>query len=183
MNFAMTVHPRLRGELLRKEPQSNTNSRFIPACAGNSVSLPPVSIIQTVHPRLRGELQKQIENGKVYGGSSPLARGTRKGSSIYIEGRRFIPACAGNSTSIFSFVPPPAVHPRLRGELLVIPVLNLMLIGSSPLARGTLYLRHLSISSYRFIPACAGNSKTALGIFEERAVHPRLRGELSFLNH
>ena len=74
--YGLLVHPRLRGEL-----HSSTISwvdqrgssplargtlllvtyllnagRFIPACAGNSISPPAEFFFLTVHPRLRGEL-------------------------------------------------------------------------------------------------------------------------------
>ena len=70
------VYPRLRGELplaahpalasagssplargtLTKGDSSFTDSRFIPACAGNSTRFVSVLSVMTVHPRLRGEL-------------------------------------------------------------------------------------------------------------------------------
>ena len=96
-----------------------------------------------VHPRLRGEL----------------------GATLFLPffHRRFIPACAGNSRI-------PSVSNHISG-------------GSSPLARGTrcagsLYLSSSAVhprlrgeldinamdacNTYRFIPACAGNSLLTL---------------------
>ena len=112
-----SVHPRLRGELLRnlsciqilagssplaRGTQSpgffcSPQNRFIPACAGNSIELNKPIICSPVHPRLRGELRFHLLGARFLIGSSPLARGTRLntlGSRFF---RRFIPACAGNS--------------------------------------------------------------------------------------
>ena len=50
--------------------------------------------------------------------------------------------------------------------------------GSSPLTRGTQSLTKSRISSIRFIPAYAGNSRLWLSVVLSLSVHPRLRGEL-----
>ena len=72
----------------------------------------------------------------------------------------------------------PAVHPRLRGELVPSDPTAVILNGSSPLTRGT----HLSCegnrSQGRFIPAYAGNSTSSSNAQISSPVHPRLRGEL-----
>jgi len=113
--------------------------RFIPACAGNSRRKTMKDHVFAVHPRLRGEL----------------------GATLFLPffHRRFIPACAGNSnlsrssTNCCPGSSPLArgtllqgdkeskcmtVHPRLRGELVVV--------------------RLNRFTVFRFIPACAGNS-------------------------
>ena len=92
----MAVHPRLRGELFKMDALArqisgssplargtryavNTDvdfSRFIPACAGNSVFDRSHDYKTTVHPRLRGELTVYGLRGIWFYGSSPLARGT-----------------------------------------------------------------------------------------------------------
>ena len=111
------VHPRLRGELPRLIPKNDlfygsspltrgtlTNIsgkinfiRFIPAYAGNSITLQIFRDRRSVHPRLRGELL--IHTGKIQApiGSSPLTRGTRGRAQKRIAQCRFIPAYAGNS--------------------------------------------------------------------------------------
>ena len=96
--FWRSVHPRLRGELTfgihrvkgtcgssplaRGTPNtcalSSLSERFIPACAGNSLT-------QTSFIRL------------LRYGSSPLARGTPGCNAFTYASPRFIPACAGNS--------------------------------------------------------------------------------------
>jgi len=49
--------------------------------------------------------------------------------------------------------------------------------GLSPLARGTLSDRLLTIPLYRFIPAGAGNTPRAMLPARQKTVYPRWRGE------
>ena len=91
------VHPRLRGELSVQTVKQHEDTRFIPACAGNSNKFREQAKTAAVHPRLRGELRATEVCGEASSGSSPLARGTRSGGPRSFSGRRFIPACAGNS--------------------------------------------------------------------------------------
>ena len=70
------------------------------------------------------------------------------------------------------------VHPRLRGELEYPCRKRSGYFGSSPLARGTHSWRNGQQESYRFIPACAGNSSNMATNTRQSPVHPRLRGEL-----
>ena len=96
--------------------------------------------LNPVHPRLRGELAIAALPRLFKTGSSPLARGTPTESAAIWTRARFIPACAGNSPMQFAEVVSDPVHPRLRGELPKAILANLVVRGSSPLARGTQYL-------------------------------------------
>ena len=70
---------------------------------------------------------------------------------------RFIPACAGNSSSHAALSLWIAVHPRVCGEQFkgigTYPKQN----GSSPRVRGTGSSTDRPYLMTRFIPACAGN--------------------------
>ena len=118
--LAMTVHPRWRGEHLRRghyldlncgssplargtrceRRHGHSGPRFIPAGAGNtfrSIQRPPQ---HAVHPRWRGEhFNLQLQHCDDFG-SSPLARGTRVMSTQQPVCWRFIPAGAGNTLSV-----------------------------------------------------------------------------------
>ena len=70
-------------------------------------------------------------------GSSPLTRGTHLPGLKQKDKDRFIPAYAGNSSSISTELKGAAVHPRLRGELDSQFSAVGKIDGSSPLTRGT----------------------------------------------
>ena len=114
----------------------------------------------------------------MFAGSSPLTRGTRIDSGQNDRFNRFIPAYAGNSCSNAPVSATIPVHPRLRGELTSRGLPFMVVIGSSPLTRGTLAFDDASYSAARFIPAYAGNSNHKDASREIKPVHPRLRGEL-----
>ena len=175
------------------------DSRFIPACAGNSdwgagrdYSLP-------VHPRVCGELVVGVHQPAVQHGSSPRVRGTphrRLGRPGFY---RFIPACAGNSPERDLEIIPLAgssprvrgtpvkgcrkrattpVHPRVCGELSSAARITAKVVGSSPRVRGTQLVRGAVAERRRFIPACAGNSRSWIAYRSPPPVHPRVCGEL-----
>ena len=153
-----TVHPRVCGELVSDlaarggwdgssprvrgtrhlRDDAPRRVRFIPACAGNSQRGTKWSTTTTVHPRVCGELSLNELILVVWFGSSPRVRGTRQLGRLAVPDQRFIPACAGNSST----TPEP---PMLK-------------YGSSPRVRGTQLDRQSAQHARRFIPACAGNS-------------------------
>ena len=132
------VHPRVCGELiatpdaLRQRTGSSprvrgtrhvlgrvyAGSRFIPACAGNSLAAPVIRNTPPVHPRVCGELGPNPRRPTQSDGSSPRVRGTpflRPRKQVRL---RFIPACAGNSPNTSRVASSLTVHPRVCGELL-----------------------------------------------------------------
>uniref|UniRef100_E6QU47 Uncharacterized protein n=1 Tax=mine drainage metagenome TaxID=410659 RepID=E6QU47_9ZZZZ len=70
-----------------------------------------------------------------------------------------------------------SVHPRRRGEHVLIMVAHHNVVGSSPQARGTRFLGVWIINRGRFIPAGAGNTNAIEQRAPKSAVHPRRRGE------
>ena len=92
---------------------------------------------------------------------------------------RFIPACAGNAARRSRLSPSRAVHPRMRGERLIMVGLRGSPSGSSPHARGTRMRERERWRFSRFIPACAGNASRARTDQPKHSVHPRMRGERS----
>ena len=176
---AAPVHPRVCGELARarrdqaihdgssprvrgtprRRSRGRRGARFIPACAGNSRAPPRPSSRGSVHPRVCGELDPPQTRNARAAGSSPRVRGTRH------------PEASG--------VPRRAVHPRVCGELLTAHEANVLRFGSSPRVRGT-RPRHAAVrQAARFIPACAGNSRSRPCARRGWPVHPRVCGELA----
>ena len=149
--------PRVRGTRARPTPPRST-FRFIPACAGNSLTSRGLLRPETVHPRVCGELRHRWAFRQQHGGSSPRVRGTRACSSLLWPFGRFIPACAGNSRSRTPRRRCRPVHPRVCGEL------------AWAVERGA--------RAERFIPACAGNSPARGSRRSATPVHPRVCGEL-----
>jgi hypothetical protein len=189
--------PRARGTPARAARRA-VSIRFIPACAGNTPSIPAFS---AVHPRVRGE-HKLIQgsshdlNGssRVRGehvsftiyeqsdyGSSPRARGTRAEELRAGHRRRFIPACAGNTTSSACFPNEPTVHPRVRGEHTDKRDSISAMSGSSPRARGTRSTKATSWWSHRVHPRVRGEHDLRRQLLQGNAgSSPRARGTLVF---
>ena len=133
---------------------------LIPARAGNTERACCCCVACWAHPRSRGEHVPQICTQCYHMGSSPLARGTRGqwlvwggqwGSSPLARGTRhpprlvpdeagLIPARAGNTVVTSLLKNPFGAHPRSRGEHCLPVHVAVVLAGSSPLARGTLYV-------------------------------------------
>ncbi len=132
----------------------------------------------TVYPRWRGELFFHFQRFGVDCGLSPLARGTQRYAPARQSPPRFIPAGAGNSIAFICHQIGDTVYPRWRGELCLMSDWRLATSGLSPLARGTRLTILVRNNQRRFIPAGAGNSRSAAFPHASRSVYPRWRGEL-----
>ena len=151
--------------------------RFIPAQAGNTLLSPLSRLPPTVHPRAGGEhLRSHCVRIRSVG-SSPRRRGTRHTKPPCRGRRRFIPAQAGNTErSQFQGEQEP-VHPRAGGEHVEFPSKISLIVGSSPRRRGTPCRSPRTTEHRRFIPAQAGNTRSAIRGSEDHPVHPRAGGE------
>ena len=130
-----------------------------PACAGNTKTASLRGRQAQDHPRLRGEYQNGNPAGASSPGSPPLARGIQTDSMSEDPRRRD--------------------HPRLRGEYLAAQSRPHRRKGSPPLARGILTMFFQVVEAVRITPACAGNTKKKIELYEPDGDHPRLRGEYS----
>jgi len=151
--------------------------RFIPACAGNRMKFLGYVVLVSVHPRVCGEQLLFLRATALTVGSSPRVRGTDSVSVVRAVDDRFIPACAGNSSGSGGLFHPSAVHPRVCGEQPISGCITSTCGGSSPRVRGTVHLRLEAHLLGRFIPACAGNSRTSTRPAHVTSVHPRVCGE------
>ena len=73
---------------------------------------------------------------------------------------RFIPACAGNTDPLKDIRATTPVHPRVCGEHDHRADVGDVDPGSSPRVRGTRFEGDEDIRDERFIPACAGNTRS-----------------------
>ena len=109
-------------------------------------------------------------------GSSPHARGPPSSTTVSPARLRFIPACAG-STSISIVLPHTfQVHPRMRGVHQFPHPTTMLIVGSSPHARGPPPSGSSMGGGVRFIPACAGSTFRPAKSIQGGGVHPRMRG-------
>ena len=168
--------PRVRGTH-RAVPPAEIGRRFIPACAGNTYGHSIRQLACTVHPRVCGEHRFSYKQTNGEFGSSPRVRGTRPRSPDPPAGRRFIPACAGNTSAPATSSASRPVHPRVCGEHAACSSIPSYPAGSSPRVRGTREGRGGAEMSRRFIPACAGNTPRFPSPCSARPVHPRVCGE------
>ena len=76
---------------------------------------------------------------------------------------------------------PSAVHPRTRGEQRGQAPYSNVWTGSSPHTRGTVASTWICEVAFRFIPAHAGNSPRLSVFINSAPVHPRTRGEQTYL--
>ena len=111
------------------------------------------------------------------GGSSPLARGTLNCRPNRLYNVRLIPARAGNTRRALARRPLARAHPRSRGEHIPALVVLDAVLGSSPLARGTLHNNCDCMVVPGLIPARAGNTLLNRPIGDPCRAHPRSRGE------
>ena len=151
--------------------------RLIPARAGNTTGQWFQCQSSSAHPRSRGEHLISSVNLRDFPGSSPLARGTPESRRKRLRRTRLIPARAGNTHCGHGESSQRSAHPRSRGEHPLQNLLKMLIIGSSPLARGTHSRAKNHAGLLRLIPARAGNTGVGCPDSDSLEAHPRSRGE------
>ncbi len=132
-----SVYPRWRGEHWLCNSSTHDHVGLSPLARGTHTPLSNSCDLPTVYPRWRGEHIDPEQQYAQTDGLSPLARGTLHGFGFLFDGRRFIPAGAGNTYIRAKNKATATVYPRWRGEH-PLPVIQLHCqCGLSPLARGT----------------------------------------------
>ena len=136
---------------------------IIPARAGFTDPKSTVRDRSWDHPRSRGVYLSCTVRMMVASGSSPLARGLRRGSDRREFPRGIIPARAGFTIKTKVLFRHVSDHPRSRGVYLIFSSDNDALWGSSPLARGLLNSFGADAHCGGIIPARAGFTTTRFG--------------------
>ena len=128
------------------------------------------------HPRSRGVYALADEAEYQWGGSSPLARGLRHGHDQILRPEGIIPARAGFTLRKASDGSVGRDHPRSRGVYRARRQHRPRGRGSSPLARGLLWVIVAVWRAIRIIPARAGFTvRMSLSVMMGPD-HPRSRG-------
>ena len=132
---------------------------------------------QSDHPRIRGEHTEYWCLGYAKYGSSPHTRGARASNAGELSLQRIIPAYAGSTRRRGCRRRRHADHPRIRGEhlrgFLEVPGYG----GSSPHTRGAPHSASSSPLDDGIIPAYAGSTAEGRKYQQDKADHPRIRGE------
>ena len=127
--------PLARGPLM--PPQNSILALgLIPARAGTTRILPHLWLARRAHPRSRGDHVECVFSAAPAEGSSPLARGPPKATCRACASTGLIPARAGTTPFVHAGGVVVGAHPRSRGDHAVVVNALMMLLGSSPLARG-----------------------------------------------
>ncbi|GAD11371.1 hypothetical protein GFGA_1c0113 [Gluconobacter frateurii NBRC 103465] len=105
---------------------------------GSKVCAGITDLVLTLYPRVCGEHTPRLTQNRGLGGSSPRVRGTLGFYDANVECHRFIPACAGNTSSNPERPALRSVHPRVCGEHVGNLRRDQFASGSSPRVRGTL---------------------------------------------
>ena len=171
-------HPRIRGEHCQRSsvappiwgssphtrgaPAPSRNhqlqSRIIPAYAGSTRGSAHCRIGGRDHPRIRGEHIRAKAYDPNRSGSSPHTRGARHLEIAVDPIQRIIPAYAGSTVTVYSFVASAKDHPRIRGEHSICLKFCHLTMGSSPHTRGAHPRQGLRSEPQRIIPAYAGST-------------------------
>ncbi len=174
------AHPRMRGEhacmdsstscmygssphargAQRGPTRVRPHDRLIPACAGSTARRSGPRPPRWAHPRMRGEHLMPILSAILLKGSSPHARGARRDRHWCAARVGLIPACAGSTSPRTPRTRWWRAHPRMRGEHVVMTILQGLVWGSSPHARGARHSRPDDQGVLRLIPACAGSTSS-----------------------
>ena len=167
--------PLARG-LLRSHSNFFGTRWIIPARAGFTkqvgVHLPNIGD----HPRSRGVYVNAFGTADAIAGSSPLARGLRNTRPGKRKCSWIIPARAGFTRAGPASAGSPRDHPRSRGVYLRRELLDVLVEGSSPLARGLPKADTIVKDGAGIIPARAGFTCRPRYSGRGTGDHPRSRG-------
>ena len=169
------LSPRVRGNqsllLLR-----NCSHGSIPACAGEPPARVHLFLPPWVYPRVCGGTPDSTSNPGHVVGLSPRVRGNHLLPSLHKNGRRSIPACAGEPTWSSRGASAFSVYPRVCGGT-VCDALDLAAVwGLSPRVRGNLFGKGFDNGLDGSIPACAGEPSSLAATSFVASVYPRVCG-------
>ena len=151
--------------------------RITPACAGKTMGLGGGLVPPWDHPRMRGEDCRRAGEKRALQGSPPHARGRLGRARPRMGTLGITPACAGKTSTTTRAVFSVGDHPRMRGEDAAKSILNRLMSGSPPHARGRPSPAPKPIKAAGITPACAGKTAERKRPNLNKWDHPRMRGE------
>ena len=148
--------PRMWGTRVH-HPGSALCPRFIPTHVGNTYSSIVRGSMSAVHPHACGE---HLEDGvsPIAGSVHPHVWGTREDQQVERYSARFIPTHVGNTATESGSVRRLPVHPHACGEHILMGIVPLSSVGSSPRMWGTQSQSYSFHHIIRFIPTHVGNT-------------------------
>ena len=149
------LSPRVRGNL-RALRTDSSDTRSIPACAGEPSSACARAAFRSVYPRVCGGTTPPAGGLSAPRGLSPRVRGNPRHECGRARHYRSIPACAGEPRGIYPMLPTPEVYPRVCGGTHHPQLGEASNEGLSPRVRGNHRQRPAAGKTGRSIPACAG---------------------------
>ena len=149
------LSPRVRGN---RKCRAHRPQPFgsIPACAGEPQAGRDAPGICSVYPRVCGGTPAMMPCGSEFKGLSPRVRGNPLRFNRCGQGRRSIPACAGEPTATGATKSWSWVYPRVCGGTQVLAPGRPHAGGLSPRVRGNLKQDGKPYKAFGSIPACAG---------------------------
>ena len=130
--------------------------RIIPARAGPTLTICLTVTSVTDHPRSCGANVRRAVRVEAENGSSPLVRGQLQAYDADSLSERIIPARAGPTPLVLSWITSRPDHPRSCGANVTTPRPVCHDYGSSPLVRGQPGVQESHAVHERIIPARAG---------------------------
>ena len=155
---------------------TNKNRGSIPAWAGETICIGNAASARRVYPRVGGG------NGEAKGGAaserglSPRGRGKHQEFVETSQGRRSIPAWAGETVARMPSVQPDEVYPRVGGGNRRRRRRRRSASGLSPRGRGKPRFFQRNHDTIRSIPAWAGETPGAMNVCAAAKVYPRVGG-------
>ena len=169
------LSPRVRGNPRLLGSQGSVEGS-IPACAGEPPILPRSSGQPGVYPRVCGGTLLEPSRFTRREGLSPRVRGNHVGSGQTAEGKRSIPACAGEPMWGLRKRRRQQVYPRVCGGTRWRGAFPHRREGLSPRVRGNPRWNGGGASLVRSIPACAGEPFSLVSSCASPRVYPRVCG-------
>ncbi len=113
-----------------RPPADRRGTRFTPTCVGTTHTTASSCPGKSVHPHVRGDDAGSATSSTKFAGSPPRAWGRHDQIRYMVNRFRFTPTCVGTTLAGVRLALPPAVHPHVRGD-------DVMLVGTLPTGYGS----------------------------------------------